>query len=166
MSVLPPAELFAEIWRRHGHRCPMSTLGGRLGWAARRQFPAATPAGALHAVYRIDTCAVEGIRCATGCGEVAGTLELRPEGSHRLTLVERGSGRGVDAAIRPATLLLAGEYRQLDDALERERGSLEPAELARRLRAKEAFLDALLERFCTLPEEELLELRIVAAERE
>lgn len=167
MPDLPPFELFAEIYRRHGHRCPMSTLGGRLGFAARRRLPAALAAGELHAVYHIDTCAVEGIRCATGCGESEETLEVRPEGAHRLTLVERGTGRGVEAVLRSETLALAGTYRQMDEALERERASLEPEELARRQQKQEAFLDGLLERLRTLPDEELLLIRpVVSAARE
>lgn len=165
MPDLPPFEIFAEIYRRHGHRCPMSTLGGRLGWAARRRLPE-VPEAELHAVYRIDTCAVEGIRCTTGCEEASGTLEVRSKGEHRLTLVERRSGRGVEAVLRPEALSRAGEYRRLDEALERERPGLDPAGLDRRLREKEVFLDALLEDLRTLPDEELLKLRSLAVESE
>jgi len=155
MTELPPAELFNEIWRRHGHRCPMSTLGGRLGWAARRRLPA----GELHGVYRIDTCAVEGIRCATGCSEADGTLEVRAEGRHLLSLVERGSGASIEAELRPETLTLAAGYRRLDDALERDRAGLDPDELERRLREKESFLDGLIEKLCCLADDQLLQLR-------
>jgi formylmethanofuran dehydrogenase subunit E len=152
MTELPPPELFAEIWRCHGHRCPMSTLGGRLGWAARRRLPA----GDLYGVYCIDTCALDGIRCATGCGEADGTLAVRAEGRHLLRLVERESGAGIVVELRPETLAMAAEYRHLDDALERDRAGLAPEELQRRLREKETFLDGLIGKLCSLADDRLL----------
>lgn len=160
--TLPPFELFAEIYRRHGHRCPMSTLGGRLGHAARRRFGPEVPSGALAAVYHTATCALDGIRQATGCSESAGSLEVRETGQHLLTLVDHRTGRTVEVALRPETLVLAGEYRRLDEALERERPALAAGELMERTRQKEAFLDALLERLRTLPDEELLALNTPA----
>lgn len=154
---LPPFELFTEIYRRHGHRCPMSTLGGRLGHAARRRLGPEVPSEALAAVCHTATCALDGIRQATGCGEAVGSLEVREEGRHRLTLLDRRTGRAVAVELRPDALALAGEFRRLDEALERERPALAAGELAERTRRKEAFLDALLERLRTLPDEELLE---------
>jgi len=164
MNELPPFELFAEIYRRHGHRCPMSTLGGRLGYAARRLLGPEVPDGALAAVYQTATCALDGIRLATGCSEAAGSFDAREEGRHRLILVDRRSGRGLAVALRMETLALAGEYRRFDEALEKDRAVLDGEELAERVRQKETFLDLLLERLRTLPDEELLEFEPLGGE--
>jgi len=157
MNELPPFELFAEIYRRHGHRCPMSTLGGRLGFAARRRLGLEVPPADLAAIYQTATCALDGIREATGCSEADATLAVCEKGRHRLALFDRRSGLGLAVELRPATLLLAAEYRRLEEALEKDRPLLGGEELAERLRQKEVFLDLLLERLRTLPDEELLE---------
>ncbi len=166
MNELPPFELFAEIYRRHGHRCPMSTLGGRLGFAARQRVDAGLPAESLTAVYHIATCALDGVRQATGCNEAAGSLTVREDGRHRLTLVDRRDGRGVVVTLRPHALALAGEYRRLDEELAQERPALAADVLAERLRLQEAFLDALLERLRTQPDEELMEFEPLCTAKE
>jgi len=164
MNELPPFALFVEIYRRHGHRCPMSTLGGRLGYAARRLLGPEVPDGALAAAYQAVTCAVDGIRQATGCSEEAGSLAVSEGGRHRLTLVDRRSGRGLAVALRPEILALAGEYRRFDEELERDRTTLGAEELAERIREKETFLDLLLERLRTMPDEEMIELESLGGE--
>lgn len=154
-TAVPTLATFEAIWRRHGHRCPMSTLGGRLGHAARRRLPAAAGAD-LRAVYGIATCAVDGITVTTGCSEGAGTLQIEDRGRHLLLLRDVGSGEVVTAEIRPETLDMAAVYRRCDEALERERSSLKAAQLARRLREKAQILDELLPKLRTWPEDELL----------
>ncbi|WP_305043568.1 formylmethanofuran dehydrogenase subunit E family protein [Geoalkalibacter sp.] len=159
MQPLPPAQLYDAIRSRHGHYCPMSTLGGRMGFAGRRRLGD----GPLRGEYLLRTCAVEGIAVATGCEEPAGTLRVRDAGRHVL-LLRCASGAGFEIALRPATLELAWRYRHLDEALESERAALAPAELARRTRDKDAFLDGLLARLRALPEDELLDIRPLAAD--
>jgi formylmethanofuran dehydrogenase subunit E len=153
-TELPTLAFFAEIYRRHGHRCPMSTLGGRLGFAARRHL--AGQGSAFAAVYRIATCAVDGIRHAIGCDEGGGTLEVRDLGAHLLTLTDLNSGRSVAVALRPEALHLAGDYRQQIEELERLRPSLTPEQLRQGQQRTDALLDALLERLRSLPDDELL----------
>lgn len=150
---LPPAELFSEIRRIHDHYCPMSTLGGRLGFAAWSRLKRRD---GLRGVYYIATCAVDGISVATGCDPAAGSLQIEERGLHALWL-SGAAGDGVCVRLRPATLTLAGGYRELDLALERDRAGLTPEELAQRSAEKEAFLDDLLLRLRQLPDEELLE---------
>lgn len=146
----PPAELFAEIWRRHGHRCPMSTLGGRLGHAVHRRLGGAD----LRVRYRIATCAVDGIAVATGCTPIEGTLVVVEEGLHQLS--GRSPRGAVTVTIRPDILELAGEFRRFDNALDAERADLSPEALRQRLDEREQRLDRLLVRLCHLPEEQLL----------
>ena len=151
----PPPELFAAIWRRHGHRCPMSTLGGRLGHAARRRLGVSQ----LQGRYRINTCAVDGIVVATGCSPADGTLTVADEGRHQLLLAAAGSP-GIAVAIRPEVLERAAVYRRCDDALERERPTLDAATLQRRLAEREEVLDALLTYLCGAGEGELLKIEM------
>lgn len=106
-------DLFLRIRARHGHYCPMSTLGGRLGLAALSALE--DGAGALEATYHIDTCAADGIAVATGCLPEAGRLSVRSDGLHRLELRD-ASGRGILAELTPTALEQAANCRkQLDN---------------------------------------------------
>ena len=107
MSKLTP-DLFLRIHARHGHYCPMSTLGGRLGVAALAALGEGR--GALTATYRIETCAADGIAVATGCAP-----EVRSEGRHCLEL-RRADGSGVAAELTPAALEEAARCRKRLDA--------------------------------------------------
>lgn len=142
--MFPSPTVFAEIYRRHGHRCPMSTLGGRLGHAARRRLGEGE---GLRAVYRARTCAVDGIALTTGCSPEAGSLAVEDCGRHVLT-VTRPGGDGVTVALRAAALELAGSYRRLRDAA-----------------AEEARLERVLEELRTLPEDRLLTVRLLPGSR-
>lgn len=159
-SSVPTLETFEAIWLRHGHRCPMSTLGGRLGHAARRRLPNEDGVS-LRAIYRINTCAVDGIAVTTGCSESAGTLTIEDRGRHQLMLYDANSGSAVEVEIRPETLAMSAVYRRFDDALERERPLLTEDQLAQRLREKECVLNDLLPKLRTLPDDELLFVRIL-----
>lgn len=143
-------EFFEAIYARHGHRCPMSTLGGRLGRAAAAHVDSLR----RRAVYHIDTCALDGIRVATGCHEI----RVVDEGRHVLDLVDDRNGRGVRVALRPEALAIAGEYRRLDDALDRDRAGLDPTTLAARQSEVNQVLDKVLEQLWTLPDETLLKI--------
>ena len=148
MSI--PRVLFDEIYARHGHRCPMSTLGGRLGYAAAAQVASIRRL----AIYHANTCALDGIRVATSCREV----RVVDDGQHVLLLVDARNGRGVRVGLRPEALTIAGEYRCLDDALARDRAGLDAATLAVRTAEVERVLNRVLEQLWTLPDEALLEI--------
>lgn len=149
---LPPRQLFAEIYRIHGHRCPMSTLGGRLGFAARQKFTGRPP---LLATYFIDTCAADGISVMTGCSKAAGTLRIVARERHALWL-QNDDGCGLFAELSPPALQLAGTYRTLDLAFQKEEARLAKTERQQRLTAKELFLEELLQKLWILPDEELM----------
>jgi formylmethanofuran dehydrogenase subunit E len=149
---LPPHQLFAEIYRIHGHRCPMSTLGGRLGFAARQKFTGRLP---LRATYFIDTCAADGISVMTGCSKAAGTLRIVVREQHALWLQD-DAGCGLFAELSPQALQLAGTYRTLDLAFQKDEVCLAKAERQQRLTAKEHLLEELLQKLWILPDEELM----------
>lgn len=130
----------------------MSTLGGRLGHAARRRLGG----DGLRASYRIATCAADGIAVATGCSQGDGTLSVVDAGEHRLILDTTDSRRAVVVVIRPETLTLAATFRDFDNALEAQRATLAPEELQLRLAERERRLDELLFYLCGAPEEQLL----------
>lgn len=111
MPAIP--ELFLRIHARHGHYCPMSTLGARLGLAA-IQALGETAAG-LRGWYQIETCALDGIALTTGCLPEEGRLTVLAEGRHRLRLQD-DSGHGVCAELTATALERAAACRRLLDA--------------------------------------------------
>lgn len=149
---LPPRQLFAEIYEIHGHRCPMSTLGGRLGFAARERLAGREP---LAATYYIDTCAADGISVMTGCKKSDGSLRIVTQEQHALWLQD-ADGRGLFAELSRSALQLAGEYRARDQEFLKDEKCLSPEERQERQRAKELLLEELLQKFWTLPDEELM----------
>ena len=112
--MINPPEIFARIYTRHGHRCPMSTLGGRLGLAAMTLLGGSV--SELQAVYSIRTCAMDGIAETTGCTEEAGTLVLKSDGRHALTLSSPQAS--VEVELTDEALEMAGRYRSLCIRLE------------------------------------------------
>ena len=149
---LPPHQLFAEIYRIHGHRCPMSTLGGRLGFAARQKVTGRPP---LLATYFIDTCAADGISVMTGCSKAAGTLWIVARQRHALWLQDE-TGCGLFAELSDPALQLAGTYRTLDLAFQKEEAHFTKEKRQQRLAARELFLEELLQKLWTLPDAELM----------
>lgn len=136
-------EIFARIYARHGHRCPMSTLGGRLGMAAMAAL-GAKPDN-LRALYSNRTCALDGITEITGCSEANGRLVVRSDGRHALTLA---SAEGTVAVELTAVALeMAGRYRALCNRLESGWDELDVDEQGRRRAEMEAMLDELLPQF-------------------
>lgn len=141
--MLEPPEIFARIYSRHGHRCPMSTLGGRLGLAAMKWLGDAE--AILSAIYSNRTCALDGIAETTGCSEKRGTLVVKSDGRHALILRSAESSVGVE--LTDTALQMAGQYRALCLRLERGWEELETTEQARRRAEMDDMLDELLPQF-------------------
>ncbi|MCF6177842.1 MAG: formylmethanofuran dehydrogenase subunit E family protein [Geopsychrobacter sp.] len=117
--------MFSALAVQHGHYCPMSTLGLRIGWAAQRRLVGGTKS----AIYKIQTCAVDGIRLALDFGG----LQVDTKERHRLLISDQKNNWIIE--LRPEALKLAASYRSLDSESER---------------------DALLKTFRTAPENSLL----------
>ena len=132
--------MFARIYARHGHRCPMSTLGGRLGLAAVKML-GENPAG-LQAIYSNRTCALDGIAEATGCCEEEGTLVVQNDGRHALVL--KSVAASVEVELTAEALTMAGRYRSLCSRLEHGWDGLDAQEQLRRRAEMDAMLDELL----------------------
>ncbi|MBE0616989.1 MAG: formylmethanofuran dehydrogenase subunit E family protein [Proteobacteria bacterium] len=107
-------EFFAALALLHGHRCPMSILGARLGLAARSALDA--PAGQrLSALYRHQTCALDGIQLATHCTLGNGNLRVEHRGEHRLLLWVEGQSTGSESRLTLAALERGRSFAELRD---------------------------------------------------
>ena len=152
MSYDPP-EIFARIYERHGHRCPMSTLGGRLALAAIKWLGDNT--GELQAIYSNRTCATDGIAETTGCTEEKGSLIVKNDGRHALTLFSAQTS--VEVELTAEALEMAGRYRSLCNRLEKCWDELEADEQFKRRAEMNAMLDELLPQFWQAEDQKLLQ---------
>ena len=151
--MIDPPEIFVRIYTRHGHRCPMSTLGGRLGLAAMKWL--GDSAGELQAVYSNRTCATDGIAEATGCSEEAGTLSVENDGRHALIL--KSPQASIEVELTAEALEMAGRYRSLCNRLENGWDVLEVEEQTRRRAEMDAMLDELLPQFWQVEDQKLVQ---------
>ncbi|GAB6062728.1 formylmethanofuran dehydrogenase subunit E family protein [Deferrisoma palaeochoriense] len=117
-------DLFDLLARLHGHRCPMSILGARLGLAAVEAL-APPPDRKRRGRYLHRTCALDGVQVTTGCTLGNGNLEVVPQGRHRLELGLEGEPLRVAAELTEEALargrawLEAGRDEAILRALER-----------------------------------------------
>ena len=146
-------EMFARIYTRHGHRCPMSTLGGRLGLAAIKWL--GDVEGELHAIYSNRTCAADGIAETTGCTEENGSLVVKNDGRHALTL--SSAQASVEVELTTKALEMAGRYRSLCNRLEKGWDELEEDEQVKRRAEMDAMLDDLLPQFWQAEDSQLVQ---------
>ncbi len=146
-------EIFDRIYTRHGHRCPMSTLGGRLGLAAIKWLGDST--GELQAIFSNRTCATDGIAETTGCTEEKGSLIVKNDGRHALTL--SSAQASVEVELTAEALQMAGRYRSLCNRLEKGWDELEADEQAKRRAEMDAMLDELLPQFWQAEDKKLVQ---------
>lgn len=107
---LPEKALYAELAARHGHYCPMSTLGLRLGWLVSPLFLNAD----LTASYHARTCAVDGLCLSLGEEK----FSVSDRGEHVLKMAMREVLWEI--SFRPQTLELAASYRLLTEAAQQD----------------------------------------------
>jgi len=134
----------------------MSTLGARLGMAAREQDFLKGPD--LRAIYHTRTCALDGIALTLGCCEENGNMTVTTEGRHALELYDT-DGNVAEFTLSANAMRIAGEYRQLSVELERGWDTLDDADRNNRDRRREAALDALLPGLWTAPTADLIDIR-------
>jgi len=150
---LDPPDIFARIYRRHGHRCPMSTLGGRLGLAAMKWL--GDSVSEVQAIYSNRTCALDGIAETTGCSEDKGSMVVKSEGRHVLIL--KADQASVEVELTAEALEMAGRYRSLCNRLESGWDELETDEQTRRRAEMDAMLDELLPLFWQAEDQKLVQ---------
>ena len=147
----PDRAVFSALERLHGHRCPMSILGARLGWAARATLGVDADAWKrLRARYHHGTCAVDGIQLATQCTAGNGNLEVLAEGDHRLVLTALDDGRRAEARPTLKALQCGRRYGELRSQVDQ----LPPGSDEERILREQ--LAALLDHLETAPQGELV----------
>lgn len=121
-------DLFAELAARHGHYCPMSTLGLRLGQEAVRRVSDSGETG-WRFRYLAKTCAADGIALAVAGFAPGVEFEVEQQGQH-LLVCRLVTGKELSLALSAEALQLAKDYHGLDDT-----GKAEQLELLRNLPA-------------------------------
>jgi formylmethanofuran dehydrogenase subunit E len=151
-SAPPDAEMCAFLERFHGHTCPGSLMGLRLGLAAKEVLNAQ---GKITAKTFMLACSVDGIQIATGAtlGNKAFTLEDRGEMFLILTDVE--TGKQVEARLTQEAMNRGKTFRELSSkARTMDDGSPEQSSIQ-----KEA--DAVLDWFRTAPDSEVVTVKFL-----
>lgn len=106
-------DLYSRLADCHGHYCPMSTLGLRLGLEAVRCLKGRELEGWLFS-YQARTCAVDGILLALESSSFAAGLQVEPQGQH-LLLCRATDGRELSFALSREAMQLANRYRDLEE---------------------------------------------------
>jgi formylmethanofuran dehydrogenase subunit E len=103
----PSAELYLQLAQQHGHYCPMSTLGLRLGLEAMRFVDNQ----GWSFCYLARTCAVDGLSLALGQTHA---LKIASRGQHSL-ICRSTAGRELSFSLTAEALRLAKQYQQLNN---------------------------------------------------
>ena len=156
---------FDGLYRFHGHRCPMSTMGARLAVAAMEALGVGKADQFLiQADYGIKNCALDGIQFVTGCTLGNGNISCSDSGRPLLTLGMRDGSRKAVVNVSAGALAKLSAHKDMKAGLLRER------EISGLARAKE--IDVIIERdFLALvgwvqgvPDGELLEVTVSGRE--
>ncbi len=157
---------FDGLYRFHGHKCPMSTMGARLANAAMNALGVGKGDQFLiQAEYGIKNCALDGIQFVTGCTLGNGNIACSETGKPMLLLGMRDGSR------KAVVNVSAGALAKLSAHKDMKAGMLKEREISGLARAKE--IDGIIERdFLALvgwvqdvPDGELLEVTVFGRER-
>ena len=151
-SAPPDADMCAFLERFHGHTCPGSLMGLRLGLSAKEALNAQ---GRIEAKTFLLACPVDGIQVATGAtyGNRAITVDDHKEMYLILTDIE--SGKQVEA-------------RLTEEAMEKGKGFRELSAKARSLKegaaeqsAAKKEVDEILNWYRTAPDEKVVKIKVL-----
>ncbi len=157
---------FDGLYRFHGHRCPMSTMGARLAGAAMEALGVGKGDQFLiRAEYGIKNCALDGIQFVTGCTLGNGNIACSETGKPILLLGMRDGSRRAEVRVSAGALARLAAHKDTKAGLLKER------EVSGLARAKE--IDGIIERdFLSLvgwvqdvPDGELFEVTVSGRER-
>ncbi len=114
---------FQGLYEFHGHRCPMSTMGARLGIAAMAAL-GVTKADQfkVEGRYLAKNCALDGIQFTTGCTMGNGNLSFEDSGKPSFTLRMRDGSRSVTVSAAEGALARFAEHKDRRASLLEERG--------------------------------------------
>ena len=118
------SSLYAQLAERHGHYCPMSTLGLRLGLEAVQRLAATAPTS-WRLCYQARTCAADGIALALEKSSLLTDLQVEQQGQHLLHC-RSADGRELSLGLSAVAMQIASQYRNLEEA-----GQLQQLEMLR-----------------------------------
>lgn len=148
---------FKGLYEFHGHRCPMSTMGARLGSAAMAALGVTKSDQFLvRGVYTAKNCALDGIQYVSGCTLGNGNIELEDKGVPSFTLARRDGRKCVTASASPAAIERFTGHKTLRAELESEKeisGLARAMEIDARLKSE---FDALIDWVQSAPDGELV----------
>ena len=105
-------EIFKFLERFHGHTCPGSLMGLRLGMAAKEALKGT---GKLKAKCFILSCPVDGIQVGAGTTYGNKALEVEDRNELYLILTDTASGREVEARLTEKAEEMGKRFRELSD---------------------------------------------------
>jgi formylmethanofuran dehydrogenase subunit E len=146
----PDAKTCAFLKRFHGHTCPGSLMGLRLGLAAKEALKAS---GRLQARCFVLACPVDGIQVGVGTTWGNKGLEVEDENDMRLILTEVESGRKVEARLTKEAVEKGKTYRDLSEKA-RSHAAGSPERMG-----FEMDIEAVLNWFRTAPDSELVTVK-------
>ena len=107
------ADLYSQLAERHGHYCPMSTLGLRLGIEVVRRLTDVESTD-WRFCYQARTCAADGIVMALEQSPLPSALQVEQLGQH-LLLCTSVDGGELSLSLSANAMRLAAQYRELDE---------------------------------------------------
>jgi formylmethanofuran dehydrogenase subunit E len=151
-SAPPDAETCDRLERFHGHTCPGSLMGLRLGLTAKEVLKGH---GKLKAKCFILACPVDGIQVGVGTTWGNRGLEVENRGEMSMVLTDVESGRQVEARLTKKAMEKGKSYRELS-----EKAHSQPAGSPKRIGfEKEA--EAVLDWFRTAPDSEVVIIEVL-----
>lgn len=112
-TTTPFNDFYEFLARLHGHRCPMSIMGARLGLAAAAVVGRHGEKGDVAALYLNRNCALDGIQAALGTTPGNGNLKVDPQGLNMLEARCDDTGRRVRVTLTEKALSLGRRYGEL-----------------------------------------------------
>ncbi|MBN1831653.1 MAG: formylmethanofuran dehydrogenase subunit E family protein [Deltaproteobacteria bacterium] len=145
-SAPPDAEMCSFLERFHGHTCPGSLMGLRLGLAAKEALNAQ---GRITAKTLMLACSVDGIQVATGATIGNRALTLEDRGEMALILTDVQTDKQVEARLTQEAMNRAKIFRELSgNARTMDDGSPEQVNIKKKLtRSLTGFAQYLMRRW-------------------
>ncbi len=151
-SAPPDAETCARLERFHGHTCPGSLMGLRLGLTAKEALKGH---GKLKAKCFVLACPVDGIQVGVGTTWGNRGLEVENRGEMSMLLTDVESGRQVEARLTEKAMKKGKSYRDLS-----EKARSQPAGSPERI-GFEKDAEAVLDWFRTAPDSEVVAIKLL-----
>lgn len=147
----PTTTLSEDFWAKlawiHGHRCPMSIMGARLGHAASLRVGRHGKGVDVTALFMNRNCALDGIMATLGTTPGNQNLKVDPRGLNMLEAANDETGARVRVTLTEEALSLGKRYAEL-----------------RKSGGGEVEREEILQKLQSLPETEVVEVAVLPPE--